>query len=107
AWDTTIGSESVIIAIIDTGVDYTHQDLATNIWQNPGEIAGNGIDDDGNGFIDDVRGYDFANGDNDPMDFAGHGTSGAGCIGAVGDNGVGVAGVNWTVSILPVKVFPD
>jgi subtilisin family serine protease/subtilisin-like proprotein convertase family protein len=107
AWDVTIGSESVIIAVLDTGIDIDHPDLATNIWRNPGEIAGNGIDDDGNGFIDDVSGWDFANGDNDPNDFAGHGTAVSGVIGAVGNNGVGVAGVNWTVSILPIKVFPD
>lgn len=107
AWNTTIGSQSVIIADIDTGLDVTHPDLATNVWQNPGEIPGNGIDDDGNGLIDDVRGWDFDGGDNSVADGQGHGTFTAGTIGAVGNNGIGVAGVMWTVSLLPVKVFPD
>ncbi len=107
AWDTTIGSQSVIIADIDTGLDLTHPDLAANIWHNPGEIPGNGIDDDGNGFIDDVSGWDFDGGDNSVADWQGHGTATAGCIGAVGNNGIGISGVNWTVSLLPVKVFPD
>lgn len=111
AWDTTIGSQSVIVATIDTGIDLTHPDLVTNIWTNPGEIANNGIDDDGNGYIDDVHGYDFADGDNDPSDFNpqlnGHGTAVAGIIGAVGDNLIGIAGVAWSVSILPLKVFPN
>ena len=76
-----------MVGVIDTGVDYNHKDLAANIWTNPGEIAGNGIDDDGNGYIDDVHGWDFCNGDNDPMDDNGHGTHVAGTIGAVGNNG--------------------
>ena len=85
-----------LVAVIDTGIDYTHPDLAANIWTNPGEIAGNGVDDDGNGFVDDVHGYDFANDDGDPMDDHGHGTHVAGTIAAVGNNGIGVAGVAWT-----------
>jgi subtilisin family serine protease len=103
AWDVFTGSDDVVVVVIDTGVDYTHADLADNAWANPGEVPGNGIDDDGNGFIDDVRGWDFVNSDNDPMDDNGHGTHCSGTIGAVGDNGIGVVGVNWDVSIMGVK----
>jgi len=103
AWDTQTGSDSTLIAVIDTGVDYNHPDLAANIWANPNEIAGNNIDDDNNGYVDDVRGWDFANSDNDPMDDNLHGTHVAGTIGAIGNNGVGVAGVNWRVKIMPLK----
>lgn len=103
AWGMSTGSDSIVVAVIDTGVDYTHPDLAQNIWTNPGEIAGNGIDDDGNGYIDDVHGYDFINNDNDPMDDNGHGTHCAGVIGAVGNNGVGISGVNQKVKIMPLK----
>ena len=105
AWDVTTGSSDIVIAVIDSGVDYTHPDLAENIWINPGEIAGDGIDNDGNGFIDDVRGWDFADGDNDPMDEDIHGTHVAGTIGAVANNGIGIAGVAWDVQILPLKIF--
>ncbi len=103
AWNVSTGSPSVLVAVIDTGIDYNHPDLAANIWTNPGEIPGNGIDDDGNGFIDDVHGWDFVNNDNDPFDDNGHGTHCAGTIGAVGDNGIGVAGVNWDVSLMAIK----
>ncbi|MEX2558280.1 MAG: S8 family peptidase, partial [Pirellulales bacterium] len=103
AWDLATGSTSVIVGVIDTGVDYTHPDLAQNIWTNPGEIAGDGIDNDGNGFVDDVHGYDFRNGDPDPFDDNGHGTHVSGTIGAVGDNATGVVGVNWNVSIMGLK----
>lgn len=103
AWNISTGSSSVVVAVIDTGVDYNHRDLAANIWTNPGEIAGNGIDDDHNGFVDDIHGYDFANNDSNPMDDNSHGTHVAGTIAAVGNNGTGVAGVNWSSSIMALK----
>ena len=103
AWGVTTGSPGVVVAVIDTGVDYTHPDLAANIWTNPGEIPNNGIDDDGNGYIDDVRGWNFVSKTNDPMDDNGHGTHCAGTIAAVGNNGVGVAGVTWNSKIMPLK----
>ena len=100
AWDSHVGDQEFIIAVIDTGVDYNHQDLVANMWTNPGEIPGNGQDDDGNGYVDDVHGYDFSNYDSDPMDGNGHGTHCSGTIGGVGDNGIGVAGVNWRCRIV-------
>lgn len=104
AWDIVTGSNTVIVAVIDTGVAINHPDLTANIWVNPGEIAGNGVDDDGNGLVDDVRGWDFFDNDNDPTDFNSHGTHVAGIIGAVGNNGIGVAGVCWNIKIIPLKV---
>jgi subtilisin family serine protease len=112
AWDITTGSKDVVVGIIDTGVDYTHPDIAPNYWTNPGEtgtdaqgndMQTNGIDDDNNGFVDDFRGWDFANGDNDPIDDHDHGTHCAGTIGAAGNDGVGVVGVNWNVSMVGIK----
>ena len=112
AWDILTGGSEVIIAVIDTGVDYNHPDLADNIWTNSGEIGTdsfgndketNEIDDDKNGFIDDVYGWDFVNDDNNPMDGDNHGTHCSGTIGAVGDDGVGIAGVNWTTNIMPIR----
>jgi subtilisin family serine protease len=107
AWSHTVGSRSVVIAVIDSGVDYMHPDLHANMWRNPHETAGNGIDDDANGYVDDVYGVDVANGDADPMDDAGHGTHVAGIIGAVGDNRAGVSGVNQQVSIMAVKMLDE
>ncbi|MBA4396856.1 MAG: hypothetical protein C0394_05675 [Syntrophus sp. (in: bacteria)] len=112
AWNVTTGTPRVIIAVIDTGVDYNHPDLAENIWINPGEIPGNGIDDDGNGLIDDVRGWDFSGNhgtveDNDPADKDGHGTHVAGIIAARGNNGLGIAGAAWTARLMVLKVQAD
>ena len=103
AWDTTTGSSSVVVAVLDTGIDYTHDDLITNIWSNPGETAANSIDDDGNGYIDDVYGIDTYNHDSNPMEDHYHGTHVAGTIGAVGNNGLGVVGVAWSVKLLGCK----
>jgi subtilisin family serine protease len=105
AWDITTGSATVVVADIDTGMRYTHEDLAPNVWTNPGEIPNNGIDDDGNGFVDDYHGYDFRFNDPDPWDEQGHGTHTAGTIGAAGNNGLGVVGVNWNVKIMPIKIY--
>src|SRR5262249_8554839 len=104
AWDRVTGSASVTVGLLDTGVQLTHPDLAANIWTNPGEIAGNSIDDDANGYVDDVHGWDFRNNDNDPADDINHGTHVAGIIGAAGNNGLGVTGVNWTVGLMPLKI---
>jgi hypothetical protein len=107
AWNATTGSSNVTVAVIDTGVDWSHPDLSSQIWINPGEICSgcrnDGIDNDHNGFVDDWHGWDFANNDNNPTDDHGHGTHVAGTIGAAGNNGTGVAGVNWNVKIMPVK----
>jgi subtilisin family serine protease len=103
AWDTATDATNAIVAVIDTGVQYDHPDLAANMWTNPGEIAGNGIDDDGNGWVDDVYGIDTVNGDGDPMDDLFHGTHCAGIIGAVGNNATGVAGVCWNARIMALK----
>lgn len=102
AWDKATDS-SVIVAVIDTGVDYNHPDLKDNIWKNTGEIPNNNTDDDGNGFVDDVFGWDSINNDGDPFDDHSHGTHCAGTIGARGDNGIGVAGVCWKARIMSLK----
>lgn len=104
AWDAGFtGAPTVVVGVIDTGTDYNHPDLSANMWVNPGEIAGNGIDDDGNGIVDDIHGADFVNNDGDPMDDNGHGTHTAGTIGAVGSNDIGVVGVAWDVKIMALK----
>lgn len=102
AWDIQTGSD-VVVGVIDTGIDYIHPDLDDNLWVNEGEIPDNGIDDDGNGYVDNYHGYDFVNGDSDPFDDNGHGTHVSGTIAAEGDNGVGVIGVNWDAQIMGLK----
>jgi len=103
AWDITTGASSVVISVIDSGVAWTHPDFAGNIWTNTGETTGDGVDNDGNGFVDDVRGWDFVTSDNDPMDVDGHGTHVAGTIAASGNNGAGITGVMWTAQIMPLR----
>ncbi len=108
AWAKTTGSDQVVVVIMDTGVNYSHPDLKDNMWQNEPEAHGqSGIDDDGNGIVDDIYGYDSYNDDGDPMDDNGHGTHCAGVMGAVGNNGTGVAGVNWKVKMMAIKLLGD
>jgi len=105
-WTRGYTGQGIVVAVVDTGVDYTHPDLDANIWVNSREIAGNGIDDDGNGFIDDIRGWDFVNNDNNPLDRNGHGTHVAGTI-AGENNGFGVTGVAYNSRIMAVQVLSD
>jgi subtilisin family serine protease len=116
AWDITTGNAGIVMAIIDTGIAANHPDLAGNLWTNPGEIPDNGIDDDGNGFIDDVYGWDFFNNDNNPSPDLGdgwgdqnvfHGTFVAGCAAAVSDNAEGIVGACWHARLMALKVFTD
>lgn len=106
AWDMTTGSDDIVAVVLDTGADLKHEDLSANAWVNPREIAGNGVDDDGNGFVDDINGWNFFNSNNQvfvdaDQDF--HGTHVAGSIGAVGNNGKGVTGVAWHVKLMSLK----
>jgi subtilisin family serine protease len=113
AWDLQKGNSNIIIAIIDTGVDYLHPDLASNIWNNTDEIPGNGIDDDTNGYIDDIRGWNFAwdviglYNDSNITDGYGHGTMCTGIPGAVTNNSIGIAGVDWNCTIMPVRIYNE
>ncbi|MEL7083369.1 MAG: S8 family serine peptidase [Cyanobacteria bacterium J06597_1] len=109
AWNIRTGTQKILIGVIDSGVDYNHPDLKDNLWINPGEIADNGKDDDGNGYVDDVYGYDFANNDGDPFDddSEGHGTHVTGTIAARGNNAAGVTGVNWNARIASIKFLDE
>ena len=105
AWDFAIGSHAITIAVIDSGIDYNHPDLVNNIWSNTGESCTDGIDHDGNGYINDCRGWNFVSDNKTPVDDLGHGTHVAGIIGAAGNNWLGVAGVMWHVKLMPLKVL--
>ncbi|MEB3360002.1 MAG: DVUA0089 family protein [Synechococcales bacterium] len=106
AWAQGHTGEGVIVAVLDTGVDYLHPDLADNIWRNGGEIANNGIDDDSNGFVDDILGWNFINDTNDPTDWYDHGTHVSGTIAGI-NNGTGITGVAYDATIMPVSVIGD
>ena len=107
AWATQTGNPNFVIGVIDTGVDITHPDLVNNIYTNPGEVAGNAVDDDHNGYIDDVHGWNFVANNNTPIDGNGHGTHVSGTIAAEGNNGIGVTGVAWNAKIMPLKFLSD
>jgi subtilisin family serine protease len=103
AWDLSTGGGSTVVGVIDSGVDYNHPDLKANMWVNPFEIAGDGIDNEGNGYVDDIHGANFITGSGNPMDDQGHGTHVAGTIGGVGNNGAGMTGVNWNAQVMGLK----
>lgn len=104
AWDITTGSEKVLVAVIDTGINYNHPDLKDNVWTNQAEANGKpGVDDDNNGYVDDIHGYNFVGNNGDPMDDHGHGSHCSGTIGGRGNDGKGIVGVNWNVKIMAAK----
>jgi thermitase len=105
AWSVTTGSPGTIVAVLDTGIDLSHPELASRVWVNPGEIPGNGIDDDRDGLIDDVHGWNFDSNTSNVQDDNGHGSHVSGILGAAGNNGIGVAGVDWNARILPLKTL--
>jgi len=105
AWSITTGDSSVLVAVLDSGLKYDHPDIAERVWRNPGEIPSNGIDDDGNGLVDDVHGWNFAYGGNEVMDDLGHGTNVSSIIGATANNGLGYAGLDWACKIMTAKVL--
>jgi subtilisin family serine protease len=111
AWEVTVGSAGVSVAIVDSGVDLIHPDLAPNVWTNPDESGAgresNGLDDDQNGYVDDFRGWDWVEADKEPSDANGHGTHVAGTVGARGDNGVGVTGVSWIGGLMALRVLDE
>src|SRR5205085_3853277 len=105
AWDITTGDTNVIVAVIDTGINYTHKDLATQMWINPGEIPGNGLDDDLDGYVDNVYGINAVADTGDPKDDNGHGSHVSGTIGAAANNGFEHVGVIWNVRLMALKAF--
>lgn len=108
AWCKNTDCSNIVVAILDTGIDYNHSDLIDNLWVNEAELNGlSGVDDDGNGYVDDIYGWDFADSDSDPFDYHGHGTHVAGTVGAIGDNSKGVVGICWSAKIMALKIFPN